>query len=112
MSIIYPMFALVVVTFVVGLSMGAARLISVKKGQVNPKYYKLLQCFKKIANCPVIVNTSFNVRGEPIVCSIEDAYKCFVGTGLDILVCENFILYKEHQNIQSKGDHKNKFSLD
>ena len=80
--------------------------------ETNPKYYKLLQCFKKIANCPVIVNTSFNVRGEPIVCSIEDAYKCFVGTGLDILVCENFILYKEHQNIQSKGDHKNKFSLD
>ena len=89
----------------------SARIQTVHE-ETNPKYYKLLQCFKKIANCPVIVNTSFNVRGEPIVCSIEDAYKCFVGTGLDILVCENFILYKEHQNIQSKGDHKNKFSLD
>ena len=89
----------------------SARIQTVHK-ETNPKYYKLLQCFKKIANCPVIVNTSFNVRGEPIVCSIEDAYKCFIGTGLDILVCENFILYKEHQNIQSKGDHKNKFSLD
>ena len=86
----------------------SARIQTVHE-ETNPKYYKLLQCFKKIANCPVIVNTSFNVRGEPIVCSIEDAYKCFVGTGLDILVCENFILYKEHQNIQSKGDHKNKF---
>jgi len=86
----------------------SARIQTVHE-ETNPKYYKLLQCFKKITNCPVIVNTSFNVRDEPIVCSIEDAYKCFVGTGLDILVCENFILYKEHQNIQSKGDHKNKF---
>ena len=63
----------------------------------NPKYYKLLQNFKKITNCSVIVNTSFNVRGEPIVCTIEDAYRCFMKTDLDILVCENFILYKESQ---------------
>ena len=86
----------------------SARIQTVHK-ETNPIYYKLIKKFKEMTGCPLIVNTSFNVRGEPIVCSIEDAYKCFVGTGLDILVCENFILYKEHQNIQSKGDHKNKF---
>ena len=63
----------------------------------NPKYYKLLQNFKKITNCPIIVNTSFNVRGEPIVCTIQDAYKCFMRTDLDMLVCGNFILYKDKQ---------------
>ena len=65
----------------------------------NPKYYKLLQNFKKITNCPIIVNTSFNVRGEPIVCTIQDAYKCFMGTNLDMLVCGNFILYKDKQGV-------------
>ena len=65
--------------------------------ETNPKYYKLIQNFKKITNCPVIVNTSFNVRGEPIVCTIEDAYRCFMKTDLEVLVCENFILYKESQ---------------
>ena len=65
----------------------------------NPKYYKLLQNFKKITNCPIIVNTSFNVRGEPIVCTIQDAYKCFMGTNLDMLVCGNFILYKDKQRV-------------
>ena len=74
----------------------SARIQTVHK-ETNPKYYKLLQNFKKITNCPIILNTSFNVRGEPIVCSIEDAYKCFMGTDLDMLVCENFILYKEQQ---------------
>ena len=68
--------------------------------------------YKKITNCPAVVNTSFNVRGEPIVCSVNDAYKCFMGTDLDILVCENFILYKEKQNTQLKEDYKDKFSLD
>ena len=65
--------------------------------ETNPKYYKLIQNFKKITNCPVIVNTSFNVRGEPIVCTIEDAYRCFMKTDLEVLVCGNFILYKENQ---------------
>ena len=58
------------------------------------------------------MNTSFNVRGEPIVCSIEDAYKCFMGTNLDILVCENYILYKEKQIKQTKENYKAKFELD
>ena len=78
----------------------------------NPRYYKLIKNFKNITKCPVLVNTSFNVRGEPIVCSIEDAYKCFMGTDLDILVCGDFILYKEKQNNQSSKNYKNKFSSD
>ena len=89
----------------------SARIQTVHK-DTNPKYYKLLEKFKKITNCPVIVNTSFNVRGEPIVCSIEDAFKCFMGTDLDMLACGNFILYKKNQNIQLKNEYKNKFKLD
>lgn len=75
----------------------SARIQTVHK-ETNPKYYNLLKKFKEITNCPILVNTSFNVRGEPIVCTVEDAYRCFMGTNLDILVCENFILYKEKQN--------------
>ena len=78
----------------------------------NPKYHKLIKNFKSITNCPVIVNTSFNIRGEPIVCSVQDAYRCFMGTDLDILVCENFILYKEKQNKQLLKDYRNKFKPD
>ena len=74
----------------------SARIQTVHK-ETNPRYYKLLQQFKKITNCPVLVNTSFNVRGEPIVCTVKDAYNCFMSTNLDVLVCENFILYKEKQ---------------
>ena len=55
---------------------------------------------------------SFFERGEPMVCTIEDAYRCFMGTDLDMLVCENFILYKEQQNIQLIQDYKNQFSID
>ena len=80
--------------------------------ETNPKYYKLISNFKKITNCPLVVNTSFNVRGEPIVCTVTDAYKCFMGTDLEMLVCENFILYKEKQNIQLLKDYKKKFELD
>jgi len=65
--------------------------------ETNPKFYKLLKKFKDITNCPILVNTSFNVRGEPIVCDVEDAYKCFMSTNLDILVCENFIMHKDQQ---------------
>ena len=74
----------------------SARIQTVHEN-TNPKYYKLIKNFEKITNCPVLVNTSFNIRGEPIVCSIEDAYKCFMKTDLDILVCEDFILYKDRQ---------------
>ena len=60
----------------------------------------------------MLVNTSFNVRGEPIVCSIKDAFNCFMGTNLDILVIEDYILFKEKQNISLINDYKNKFVLD
>ena len=89
----------------------SARIQTVHE-DTNPKYHKLLSRFKDITNCPVLVNTSFNVRGEPIVCSIEDAFKCFMGTNLDILVCENFILYKDKQNKNLSQNYLNKFEKD
>ncbi len=89
----------------------SARIQTVHK-DTNPRYYELLKEFKNITNCPVVVNTSFNVRGEPIVCSIEDAFNCFMGTNLDILVLEDFILFKEEQNKSLLTDYKNKFELD
>ena len=89
----------------------SARIQTVHK-ETNPKYYDLIKEFKKITNCPVLVNTSFNVRGEPIVCSIEDAFNCFMGTNLDVLVIENFILFKEDQDKSLLKDYKNKFELD
>ena len=89
----------------------SARIQTVHK-ETNPKYYKLLKKFKEITGCPVIVNTSFNVRGEPIVCSVEDSFRCFMGNNLDILVCESFILYKEKQNKDLIENYKNKFEKD
>jgi len=80
--------------------------------KTNPKYYQLIKKFKEITSCPVIVNTSFNVRGEPIVCTVKDAFRCFMGTNLDMLVCENFILYKQKQNPKLEEDYKAKFKLD
>ena len=64
----------------------------------NTRYHKLISKFEEKTKCPVIVNTSFNIRGEPIVCSPEDSYKCFTKTNMDILVIDDFILYKKNQN--------------
>ena len=64
----------------------------------NKKYYNLIKKFNELTDCPIIVNTSFNIRGEPIICSPKDAFKCFMGTNLDLLVIENFIMYKNDQN--------------
>ena len=89
----------------------SARVQTVHK-ETNPRYYDLIKEFKKITNCPVLVNTSFNVRGEPIVCSVEDAFNCFMGTNLDILVLEDFILFKDQQDKSLIKDYKNKFQLD
>jgi len=89
----------------------SARIQTVHE-ETNLKYYKLIKYFKEITKCPIIVNTSFNVRGEPIVCTIEDAYRCFMGTDLDMLVCGNFILYKDEQNAELLKDYKNKFYPD
>ena len=89
----------------------SARIQTVHE-ETNPKYYQLIKEFKSITNCPVLVNTSFNVRGEPIVCSVEDAFNCFMGTDLDILVIEDFILFKNDQDKSLVKDYKNKFELD
>ncbi|KKL20669.1 hypothetical protein LCGC14_2453180, partial [marine sediment metagenome] len=64
-------------------------------GEDNPRYYDIIKEFEKLTGVPMVLNTSFNVRGEPIVCSPEDAYKCFMNTGIDILVLEDYIIYKE-----------------
>ena len=89
----------------------SARIQTVHE-QTNPLYNKLLKKFKEMTNCPILVNTSFNVRGEPIVCSIEDAYRCFMGTNIDVLVCENFILYKDKQISNVSKNYKEEFTPD
>ena len=89
----------------------SARIQTVHK-ETNPRYYNLIKEFKKNTNCSVLVNTSFNVRGEPIVCSVEDAFNCFMGTNLDVLVIEDFILFKDQQDQSLIQDYKNKFELD
>ena len=89
----------------------SARIQTVHKN-TNSKYYDLISEFNNITKCPVLVNTSFNVRGEPIVCSIEDAFNCFMGTNLDILVIENFIMFKDDQEKQLIKSYEDKFELD
>ena len=88
----------------------SARVQTVHK-DTNPKYHALISEFKELTGCSVIVNTSFNVRGEPIVCTPKDAFKCFMGTELDMLVCGNAILQKGNQD-QVFNDYKNKYELD
>jgi carbamoyltransferase len=78
----------------------------------NPHYYKLIKQFKELTNYPVLVNTSFNVRGEPIVCSPGDAFRCFMGTELDILVIGNFFLNKKDQSLELVDDYKAKYEPD
>ena len=89
----------------------SARIQTVHK-ETNPLFHKLIEEFEKITKYPVLVNTSFNVRGEPIVCSATDAFNCFMGTDLDVLVCNNFILYKDNQKNDLFKDYKNKYELD
>ena len=89
----------------------SARIQTVHK-DTNPIFHKLIEEFERITKYPVLVNTSFNVRGEPIVCSATDAFNCFMGTDLDVLVCNNFILYKDGQNRDLLKDYKNKYELD
>jgi Predicted carbamoyl transferase, NodU family len=89
----------------------SARIQTVNN-KTNERYYKLIKKFKEKTNCPVIVNTSFNVRGEPIVNSPEDAFNCFMGTELDKLVIGNYYLEKKEQNPNLKKDYKRKFELD
>lgn len=80
--------------------------------QTNPLYYDVINKFKEKTDCSTVINTSFNVRGEPPVCTPEDAFKCFMGTEMDALVVGNCILYKEQQDESLKLDYKNAFDLD
>jgi carbamoyltransferase len=89
----------------------SARIQTVNK-ETNPMFHKLIEEFERITKYPILVNTSFNVRGEPIVCSATDAFNCFMGTDLDVLICNNFILYKDSQNKDLLKDYKNKYELD
>ena len=78
----------------------------------NPRYHALLTAFEGKTGCPVLVNTSFNVRGEPIVCTPEDAFRCFMGTELDALAVGNCYLRKEHQDPALKQNYESAFELD
>ena len=89
----------------------SARIQTVHE-ETNPRYHALISEFKKLTDCPVVVNTSFNVRGEPIVCTPTDAFKCFMGTELDVLVVGNIYLDKKNQNKELFEDYKNKYELD
>ena len=80
--------------------------------ETNPRYYALIERFKELSGCPVIVNTSFNIRGEPIVCTPEDAFRCFMGTELDLLVVGNSVLEKAEQSQSLFADYKLKYELD
>ncbi|MGJ0535221.1 carbamoyltransferase family protein [Methylocystis sp.] len=89
----------------------SARIQTVHQ-ETNPRYHALLSAFKRMTACPVLVNTSFNVRGEPIVCTPEDAFGCFMGTEMDTLVIGDCYLRKDDQNASLKHDYKEKFELD
>ena len=89
----------------------SARVQTVHK-QTNPRYYQLIKQFKELTGCPVLVNTSFNVRGEPIVCSPSDAFRCFMGTELDVLVVGNTFLEKPKQSQLLSIDYKASYELD
>jgi len=89
----------------------SARVQTVHK-ETNPRYYALIKRFKELTNCPVIVNTSFNVRGEPIICTPEDAFKCFMGTELDVLVVGNSLLDKTAQSKVLAAVYKVEYELD
>jgi carbamoyltransferase len=89
----------------------SARIQTVHK-ETNPFFHKLIEEFEKITKHPILINTSFNVRGEPIVCSVTDAFNCFMGTDLDVLVCNNLILHKDDQNKDLLKDYRSKYELD
>lgn len=90
----------------------SARIQTVHK-ETNPRYHKLIAKFEEKTGCATIVNTSFNVRGEPIVCTPEDSYRCFMRTEMDILVIDNYILHKNKQpDFEDKGNWQEEFELD
>jgi carbamoyltransferase len=78
----------------------------------NPRFHALLSAFKARTGCPVLVNTSFNVRGEPIVCTPEDAFRCFMGTEIEVLAVGNCYLRKEEQSGALRRDYRHQFEAD
>ena len=78
----------------------------------NSRYHAVISKFKEKTGCPLVVNTSFNVRGEPIICTPTDAFKCFMGTGMDVLVVGNYVLYKEQQDEALKENYEDRYDLD
>jgi carbamoyltransferase len=90
----------------------SARIQTVRR-ETNPLYWDIIEAFRRRTGCPVIVNTSFNVRGEPIVCTPEDSYRCFMRTRMDILVLETYVLRKEAQPAhEEKKDWRQEFGFD
>ena len=78
----------------------------------NPRYHAVITKFKAKTGCSIVVNTSFNVRGEPIICTPTDAFKCFMGTGLDALAVGNYLLIKEEQDESLKENYEDRYELD
>ncbi|HEY0145963.1 MAG TPA: carbamoyltransferase C-terminal domain-containing protein, partial [Methylovirgula sp.] len=89
----------------------SARIQTVHK-ETNPRYHALIEKFAELTGCPVLINTSFNVRGEPIVLTPEDAFACFMGTEIEFLAVGNCILRKDAQNPALKRDYKDAFEMD
>ena len=89
-----------------------ARIQTVRR-ETNPLYWEILESFRQKTGCAVLVNTSFNVRGEPIVCTAADSYRCFMRTEMDYLVLENFVLDKTEQpEFKDRSDWRTEFKLD
>jgi carbamoyltransferase len=89
----------------------SARVQTVHR-ETNPRYHALITRFKELTGCPVLVNTSFNVRGEPIVCTPEDAFRCLMGTEIEFLVVGNAVMKKEEQDARLAVDYRNAYELD
>ena len=90
----------------------SARIQTVHR-ETNPGYYGIIEAFRARTGCPIVVNTSFNVRGEPIVCTPEDGYRCFMRTEMDALVVGSFVLLKGAQPaFADRGDWRSEFELD
>jgi carbamoyltransferase len=80
--------------------------------ETNPRYHQLISAFQQRTGCPVLVNTSFNVRGEPLVCTPEDAFRCFMGTEIEALAAGNCFLLKDEQQESLKENYAGAFELD
>jgi carbamoyltransferase len=89
----------------------SARIQTVHK-DTNPLYHALISKFKEKTGCPIVVNTSFNIRGEPIICTPTDAFKCFMCTEMDVLAVGNYVLYKKQQDEALKQNYEERYKLD